>query len=83
MVVQGPLDYNLLLGRDYIYNMGAIVCSLFQVMCFPYEGRMVQLVDQLSLPSSNMSTNQLPSLNGLFAQGMSHQPTVYPLDDRE
>lgn len=29
MVVQGPLDYNLLLGCDYIYSMGAIVSSLF------------------------------------------------------
>ena len=45
MVVQGPLDYNLLLGHDYIYNMGVIVSSLFQVMCFPYEGRVVHLVD--------------------------------------
>jgi len=47
MVVQGPLDYNLLLGRDYIYCMGAIVSSLFLVMCFRHEGRMVRLVDQL------------------------------------
>ena len=29
MVVQGPLYYNLLLGHDYIYSMGAIVSSLF------------------------------------------------------
>ena len=41
MVVQGPLDYNILLGRDYIYIIGAIVSSLFRVMCFPHEGRMV------------------------------------------
>ena len=41
MVVQGPLYYNLLLWRDYIYSMGAIVSSLFQVMCFPHEGRVV------------------------------------------
>ena len=41
MVVQGPLDYNLLLGHDYIYSMGAIVSSLFRVMCFPHEGRVV------------------------------------------
>ena len=25
MVVPGPLDYNLLLGRDYVYNMEAII----------------------------------------------------------
>jgi len=52
MIVQGPLDYNLLLGRDYIYCMGAIVSSLFRVMCFPHEGRVVKLVDQLSFLGS-------------------------------
>ena len=83
MVVQGPLDYNLLLGRDYIYNMGAIVSSLFRVMCFSYEGRMVQLIDQLSFPGSNTATSQIPSLTGLFAQGMSHQSPVHPPDERE
>ena len=41
MVVQGPLDYNLLLRRDYIYSMGAIVSSLVRVMCFLHEVRMV------------------------------------------
>jgi len=45
MVVQGPLDYNLLLGCDYMYSMGAIVSSLFIIMCFPHEGRVVKLVD--------------------------------------
>jgi len=29
MVVLGPLDYNLLLGHDYVYDMGAIVSTLF------------------------------------------------------
>jgi len=29
MVVQGPLDFNLLLGRDYVYVMGALVSLLF------------------------------------------------------
>ena len=29
MVVPGCLDYNLLLGRDYVYDMGAIVSTLF------------------------------------------------------
>ncbi len=83
MVVQGPLDYNLLLGRDYIYCMGAIVSSLFRVMFFPHEGRMVKLVDQLLFPSSHMENSQIPSLNGLFTQGMSHQSPVHPPDERE
>ena len=83
MVVQGPLDYNVLLGRDYIYSMGAIVSSLFRVMCFLYEGRMVQIIDQLSFAGSNMTTSQIPSLNGIFVEGMSHQPLFYPPDERE
>lgn len=29
MVVQGPLDFNLLLGRDYVIVMGALISSLF------------------------------------------------------
>ena len=29
MVVPSPLDYNLLLGCDYVYDMGAIVSTLF------------------------------------------------------
>ena len=38
MVVQETLDYNLLIGRDNIYSIGAIISSLFRVMCFPHEG---------------------------------------------
>ena len=83
MVVQGPLDYNLLLGRDYIYCMGAIVSSLFRVMCFPHEGRMVKLVDQMSFPSSHIGNSQMPSLNGLFTQEMSHRSPVRPPNERE
>jgi len=67
MVVQGPLDYNLLLRRDYIYSMGAIILSLFRVMCFPHEGRVVQLIDQLSFPSSHIANSQMPSLTSSFA----------------
>lgn len=82
MVVQGPLDYNLLLGHDYIYSMGAIV-SLFRVMCFPHEGRVVKLINQLSFPGSHIANSKIPSLNGLFTQGMSHQSTVRPPDECE
>ena len=83
MVVQGPLDYNLLLRRDYIYSMGAIVSSLFWVMCFPHEGRVVQLVNQLSFPDSHIANIQVPSLSDLFAQGISHQSPVRPPKEHE
>ena len=43
MVVLGPLHFNLLLGRDYTYAMGALVSSIFRVVCFPHEGRIVTI----------------------------------------
>jgi len=45
-VTQGSLDFSLLIGRDYVYAMGVIVSSLFRVVCFPHDGRIVTL-DQL------------------------------------
>ena len=78
MVVQGPLDYNLLLRRDYVYNREAIVSTLFRVMCFPHEGKIVQLIDQLSFPNSNIASSQKSSLNGPFASRMSLQPSFHP-----
>ena len=41
MVVRGPLDFNLLLGQDYVYAMKAVVSTLFRVMCFPHNGNIV------------------------------------------
>jgi hypothetical protein len=38
MVVQDPLDFSLLLGRDYVYAMKAIVSTLFRVIYFPHDG---------------------------------------------
>ena len=46
-VTQGSLDFSLLLGRDSVYAMGALVSSLFRVVCFPHDGRIVS-IDQLS-----------------------------------
>ena len=82
MVVQGPLDYNILLGRDYMYCMGAIVSSLFRVMCFPHEGRVVKLIDQLSFLGSHIANSRTPFLNGLFTQGRSQHPVRQP-DEHE
>ena len=47
MVVPGPLDFNMLLGRDYTYAMGALVSSLFRVVCFPHEG-WIMTIDHFS-----------------------------------
>jgi hypothetical protein len=59
MVVQDPLDFSLLLGRDYVYVMKAIVSTLFRVIFFPHDGRVVT-VDQLSF----IDPTWIASLNG-------------------
>jgi hypothetical protein len=60
MVVQDPLDFALLLGRDYVYAMKAIVSTLFRVIYFPHDGRVVT-IDQLSF----IDPTWIASMNGL------------------
>jgi hypothetical protein len=47
IMVQGPLDLNMLLGRDYVYAMNVVVSTLFQVMHFPHNGS-IATIDQLA-----------------------------------
>jgi hypothetical protein len=65
-VVDVPLDYNLLLGQSWTYAMTMVVSSIFHVLCFPHEGRIVT-IDQLSFshpdPSSGAST--VPMIDNL------------------
>ena len=46
-VVDGPLDYNILLGRPWVYAMTAIVSTYFSMISFPYKG-IVRVINQLS-----------------------------------
>ena len=64
MVVQGPLDFNLLLGSDYVYAMKDVVSTLFRVMHFPHDGKMVT-IDQLSFvtPDHRITPNNQTALN--------------------
>jgi hypothetical protein len=73
MVVQDPLDFDLLLGRDYIYAMKAIVSTLFHVIYFPHDGRMVT-IDQLSFVVPDLTINPMTSLNRSYMQSVSPFP---------
>ena len=61
MVVQGPLYFNIILGFDYVYAMKAVVSTLFQVMHFPHDGKIVT-IDQLSFvkPDHRIFARWLP-----------------------
>jgi hypothetical protein len=71
MVVRDPLDFTLLLGRDYVYAMKAIVSTLFRVISFPHDGRIVT-IDQLSFICPDWVT----SLSGSYMQTISPSPHV-------
>jgi hypothetical protein len=71
MVVQDPLDFSLLLGRDYFYAMKAIVSTIFRMIYFPHDGRMVT-IDQLLF----ISPDWITSINGSYMKKVSPLPHV-------
>jgi hypothetical protein len=68
IVVQGPLDFNMLLGRDYVYAMNDVVSTFFRVRHFPHNGSIVT-IDQLA------PNNHHPNL-ALFQTTPLHVPSV-------
>ena len=46
MVIEDPLDFNKLLGRDYVYAMQAMVSTFFCVMYFDH-GKEIFTINQL------------------------------------
>ena len=74
-VTQGALDFSILLGRDDVYAMGALVSSLFQVVCFPHNGR-IAMIDQLSFVRPQMPPTQLSSPPGFHPPVASTPPQI-------
>jgi hypothetical protein len=58
-VFDAPLDYNLLLGHSWIDAMHAVISTLFRVICFPHQGKVVT-VDQLAFFISDSCTGNIP-----------------------
>ena len=64
-VVDVPLDYNILLGRNWMYSMQAIDSSFFRVVCFAFNGNSIT-IDHTSFcnPSVNASSiTSIPIIN--------------------
>ena len=63
-VVDTPLDYNLLLGRNWFYVMSVVASTVFQMVQFSHLGRIVR-IDQLDFCTSDVTTatdNNIPML---------------------
>ena len=59
-VVDGPLDYNILLGRSWVYVMAAVVSTYFRTIAFPHKGG-ITFIDQLAFfASSSQDTGSIP-----------------------
>jgi len=58
-VFDAPLDYNLLLGRSWIDSMRTVVSTLFRVVRFPHQGKVIT-VDQLAFFNSDARTDNIP-----------------------
>jgi hypothetical protein len=58
-VFDTPLDYNLLLGRSWINSMCVVVSTLFCVVRFPHQGKVIT-IDQLVFFHSDMRTGDIP-----------------------
>jgi hypothetical protein len=63
-VVDAPLDYNLFLGWSWTYAMQAVVATVFRVLLFPHEGRIVT-IDQLSFsrPDLALGASTVPMID--------------------
>ena len=42
-VVNPQLDYNLLCGHSYMYVMKVVASSIFRLMIFPHDGKIIKL----------------------------------------
>jgi hypothetical protein len=58
-VFDAPLDYNLLHGHSWIDSMRAVVSTLFHVVCFPHQGKVIT-IDQLAFSNSDTHTGNIP-----------------------
>jgi hypothetical protein len=50
------LEYNLLLGCTWFYEMTIVVSLVFRVLHFPHQGNIV-MIDQLSFCTLDLRTN--------------------------
>ena len=59
-VVDGPLEYNIILGRPWVYAMTAIVSTYFRMIAFPYKCT-ITVINQLSFFASTLQvTGSVP-----------------------
>ena len=80
-VINTQLDYNLLLIRSYVYAMRAVALTIFHLMMFPHEGK-IMMVDQLTyhdLQGLTTPVNVIPTITIIKPQGTTMHANVIPV----
>ena len=54
-ILDAQLDYNILLGRSYMYVMMAVTSSVFRIMMSPHDGKIIT-IDQLTYYEKRTTT---------------------------
>ena len=61
MVTEDPLEFNMLLGRDYVYVMKVVVSTLFRVM-YIHHNETIVTIDQLTF----VETSPYPTIDQVY-----------------
>lgn len=70
-VVDGLHDYNILLGRPWVYAMAVVVSTYFRTIAFPFKGG-ITVIDQLAFfANSSQATGSIPLIHG-NSQSLQH-----------
>lgn len=63
-VIDGNLNYNILLGRPWVYAMAAVVSTYFRKIAFPFQGGITIIDQQTFLPNISQVTGSIPMIHG-------------------
>jgi hypothetical protein len=55
-VINAPLEYNLLLGCTWLSEMNVVFSSVFSILIFPHQGKIV-MIDQLAFYTLELGSN--------------------------
>lgn len=70
-VIDGPLDYNILLGHTWVYAIAIIIWNYFRIITFPHKHGIVA-IDQLTFFTSDSNVTGSVPLVGESLHSYQH-----------
>ena len=65
-VIDGSLNYNILLGKPWIYAMATVLSTYSRNIAFPFQGGITIIDQQTFLPNSSQVTGSIPMIHGSY-----------------